>query len=249
MERARVRIGATLSILLMLLLAVSIPAVAKPVVLQLVTLDNFDDPTGQQWAVYGSKFINSAFPQTGYVSAYPEALYGRFYDKADTLKALGVHARWDRKGYNYIEIVPVSKGKDGTLEPTPIPIKGKATRLDLWVWGANYNYYAEIHLMDYRGVPFTLFLADLNYQGWQNLSLEVPSYIPQGVRWIPQERPLTLTKIVVWTRPDERVDDFYIYFDELKVLTDVAENRFDGDQLAQPAYVEQAWKDAKKQGE
>jgi hypothetical protein len=98
-------------------------------------------------------------------------------------------------------------------------------------------------------VPHTLFLGDLNFQGWQNLSVSVPNYIPQLVKWVPQERPLTITKIVIWTRPNERVDDFFIYFDELKVLADVAENRFDGDQLAQPSYVQQTWKDAKKQGE
>jgi hypothetical protein len=249
MERARVRIGASLSILLLLLLAVSIPVVAKPVVLEMATLDNFDNPNGQKWAVYGSKFANADYPQVAYVNSFPEALYGRYYPNADKLRALGIRSRWDRKGYNYIEVVPVAAGKDGKLAPSPIPIKGKASRLDLWIWGGNYNYYAEIHLMDFRGVPHTLYLGELNFQGWKNLSVDVPSYIPQFVKWIPQERPLSVTKIVIWTRPDERVDDFFIYFDELKVLADVAENRFDGDQLAQQSFVQQAWKDAKKQGE
>lgn len=250
MERARVRVGVSLSMLL-LLMVLTIPAVAqnRAVVLELATLDSFDDPNGQQWAVYGSKFSNADYPQTAYVNAYPEALYGRYYDGADKLLSLGIHAKWDRKGYNYIEIVPVAKAADGTLEPSPIPIRGKASRIDLWIWGGNFNYYAEVHMLDFRGVPHRVFLGDLNFTGWRNLSIEVPRAIPQFVRWIPQERPLTITKIVVWTRPEERVDDFYIYIDELKVLADVAENRFDGDQLAQPAFLEQAWKDAKKQGE
>jgi hypothetical protein len=247
MERARVRIGATLSILLLLSLAVSIQAEVKPIVLEMSTLDNFDDPNAQQWAVYGSKFSNVDYPQVSYVKAYPEALYGRYYAGVDKLQALGVHAKWDRKGYNYFELVPVTKGSDGKLTPKPIAIPGRVSRLDMWIWGGNFNYYVEVHLMDFRGVPHTLYLGDLSFQGWRNLSVDIPSYIPQFVRWIPQERPLTLTKIVVWTRPAERVDDFYVYFDELKVLTDVAENRFDGDQLAQPAYLQQAWKDAKKQ--
>jgi hypothetical protein len=183
------------------------------------------------------------------VNSYPEALFGRYFEGAERLRALGVHAKWDRKGYNYFELVPVAEGSDGDMVPTPIPIRGKASRLDLWVWGGNYNYYLEVHLLDHRGVPHRLFVSDLNFTGWRNLSLDIPNAIPQFVRWIPQERPLSITKFVVWTRPDERVDDFYIYFDELKVLTDVAENRFDGDQLAQPSFLEEAWKDARKQGE
>jgi len=246
MEKARARIGASLPILLLLLLAVCMPAAAKPVVLEMVTLDTFDDPAAQHWAVYGSKFANKDFPVMSYVNAFPESLFGRFYADRDKLQALGVRAKWDRKGYNYFELVPVAVGKSGKIEPSPIPIKGSATRLDLWVWGGNYNYYAEVHVMDYRGVPHVLFLGDLTFQGWKNLSVQIPSYIPQGVKWIPQERPLSVTKIVVWTRPDERVDDFYIYFDELKVLSDVAENRFDGDELAQPSFLDKAWKNAAK---
>jgi hypothetical protein len=246
MKRARVRIGVSLCILL--LIAVGIPASAqtRPVVLELTTVDDFDSDQGQQWAAYGSKFSNPEFPQTAYVNSFPEALYGRYSDETDDLRALGVHMKWDRKGYNYVEIVPVAPGADGALVAAPIPIRGKASRIDMWVWGGNFNYYAEVHLMDYRGVPHSVFLGDLTFSGWRNLSVEIPKTIPQAVKWIPQERPLTITKFVVWTRPDERVDDYYIYFDELKILTDVAENRFDGDRLAQPEFLEQAWSDARR---
>jgi hypothetical protein len=250
MERARLKIRVSLSILLVLLL-VGIPAMAqsRAVVFDLTTLDSFDDEDGQQWAVSGSKFINAEYPQTVYVNAYPEALFGRYLQGADQKKALGIRAAWDRKGYNYIEIVPVAPDAGGDLVPTPIPIRGRASRLDVWMWGGNYNYYAEVHLQDYRGVPHRLFLGDLTFTGWKNLSILIPSAIPQNVRWIPSNRPLSITKFVIWTRPEERVDDFFIYIDELKVMADVAEDRFDGDQLAQPSFLEEAWKDARKQGE
>jgi hypothetical protein len=249
MERARLRIGVSL-LMLLLLLGLSIPAVAqtRPVVLELVTIDNFDDEQGQQWAVYGSKFSNADYPQTTYVSGYPEALRGHNVQNAENLRVLGVHAKWDRKGYNYFELVPVSH-EGGTTTPQPIAIEGKASRIDLWVWGGNYDYYMEVHLLDFRGVPHTIPIGDLNFTGWRNLSAEIPPAIPQFVKWIPQDRPLQITKIVVWTRPQERVDDFYIYLDQLQVLTDVAEARFDGDQLAQPDFLQQAWSDARGQGE
>jgi hypothetical protein len=241
MKRSKAKVTALLS--LVLLLALAGGAMARPVVLEMVTVEDFNDPDGQQWIIRGSKFINSEYPKKLYVNAYPEALFGKYREDAGDLLSLGVAAAWDRKGYNYVEIIPAVEG-DAGLEPSPLPIRGRVQRLDMWVWGANYNYSIEVHLMDFRGVPHRLYLGELSHQGWQNLSVDIPGAIPQYVRWIPQDRPLTITKFVIWTRPNERVDNFFVYFDELKVLTDVAEDRFDGDDLARPTYVNDLWKNA-----
>ena len=45
---------------------------------------------------------------------------------------------------------------------------------------------------------------------------------------------------MIWTHPTEKVDDFYVFLDEIKVLTDLFETRFDGDDLADPRSLEQA---------
>ncbi len=42
----------------------------------------------------------------------------------------------------------------------------------------------------------------------------------------------------MWTRPEEKVDNFYIYFDQIKVLTDIFISRFDGDNLANQESVQ-----------
>ncbi len=241
MIRSKAKVTVLLSVVLLLVLLGSVSA--RPVVLEMVTIESFDDAEAQQWIIRGSKFINSEFPTKLYVNAYPEALFGRYRDDAEDLMSLGVSASWDRKGYNYLEIIPAAEGDDG-LEPTPLAIRGKAKRLDLWVWGSMYNYYMEVHLMDYRGVPHRLYLGELSHAGWENLSVGIPGAIPQNVRWIPEDRPLTITKFVIWTRPSSRVDSFHVYIDELKVLTDVAEAWFDGDGLARAEYVNELWKNA-----
>ena len=58
---------------------------------------------------------------------------------------------------------------------------------------------------------------------------------------LPRLQSLTLVKFRVWTQPTERVDNFYIYFKQLKVLTDVFESYYDGDELADPQRVQELW--------
>jgi hypothetical protein len=86
--------------------------------------------------------------------------------------------------------------------------------------------------MDYRGIVHKLPLGSLHFMGWRNLSVEIPKQIPQTVRYLPMEKPLSLVRFEIWTEPTERVDDYIIYFDHLKVLTDMYKQRFDGDELA-----------------
>ena len=69
--------------------------------------------------------------------------------------------------------------------------------------------------------------------------MTISTSIPQARRYIPRYAGLELTKIVLWTAPDEKVDDFYFFMDEINVLTDLFETRFDGEDLADPDYPEQ----------
>jgi hypothetical protein len=48
-------------------------------------------------------------------------------------------------------------------------------------------------------------------------------------------------KFRVWTQPRERVDNFYFYFKQFKILTDIFESLFDGDELADPDLIPQLW--------
>ena len=52
---------------------------------------------------------------------------------------------------------------------------------------------------------------------------------------------MTLQKLVIWTQPQEPVNEFYIYLDQLKIVTDVFESRFDGDTLTWPDKMDEMW--------
>ena len=115
--------------------------------LQSTVIESFDDPDSGQWIVQPSKFIADGLPLTVYASAWPEALFGSNNEGLD-LKVLGVQAAFDRRGYNYLEFIPVITTQQGELEPAPITLPGRVRSLDLWVWGSNYDYYMEAHVRD-----------------------------------------------------------------------------------------------------
>lgn len=231
-------------------LVAGVPAAADEFTKNYVSkvLDSFDRPGTITWMVRGSDVGQTALPEFTFVKAWPDQVYGANKQNAD-LWAMAIHGGFNRKAYNYIEIIPVDpskKGADGLPEPKPIAIPGRVQIIDLWVWGSNYNYWLDIHLQDYRGVDHVLHLGSLQYAGWRNLSVTVPGSIPQSSPYLPRLRTLSITKLVLWTRPDAPVDGFYVFLDDLKVLTDLAETRFDGDELADPDYLNQLWAAGRK---
>jgi hypothetical protein len=216
------------------------------VVLESRVIESFDPETkASDWVVVGSKFSAEEYPKMVSAKSWPEALFGANREGKD-LQVLGVNGSFVRQGYNSIEIIPVKKESDGAWEPTPIPMPGKVKTIDLWVWGSNYDYYMDAHVSDFEGVVHVLRLGSLKYIGWKNLKADIPSYIPQTIQYIPHHKGLELVKLVLWTKPAENVKDFYLYIDQVKVLTDVFVNRFDGDDMTQPEFMQEVWSAAKK---
>lgn len=155
---------------------------------------------------------------------------------------MGVKTAFKTKGYNYIEILPPVYDPKlypniQTLFPDPIPnpqnerfipIPGKCKSIDVWVAGRNYRYTLEIWIKDFNGFVYPLEMGKLDYPGWRNLSHNIPSYIPQEEKYLPKEKPLKFIKFVLRADPDERADKLYVYFDHMKVITDVYIQRYDG---------------------
>jgi len=229
----------------LLLVAVVFSAFAGEKTINLVSevIEHFDDPPEYSWKLFPSKFgIDGAGKELWemrYVRAWPNAIYRRAEEDPNR-KSLGIHGSFLRKAYNYLEIIP-GTGEGDDFKAVSIKFPGRIQLIDMWVWGSNHNYYLEAHVRDYRGMDHVLPLGDLNFIGWKNLSVNIPNAIPQQRPYPPIYQGLVLTKLVIWTRPEEKVDDFYIYFDQFKVLTDRFEQRFDGDELAEDAKVSEIW--------
>jgi hypothetical protein len=171
------------------------------------------------------------------------ALFGTNREGRD-IKSFGIWGKFDRRGYNWIDVYPIVPGSaDDPQGPIPfeIPIPGRLNTLDMWVWGSNLNFYLEAYVRDYRGIVHTLYMGDLAYAGWRNLKVRIPSSIPQSKRALPRLEGLSFVKFRIWTTPMERVDNFYVYFNQMKIVTDIFESLFDGDELADPDRVREFW--------
>jgi len=249
---------------LLIMLSVAVFSVSgddRIVDLMSVILDNFNGGTNHEWTVAGrtysydfewaldaSKFTsnidNDAFPKLTYVDAWPMALYGSSNRNNRNIRSLGIWGRFDRRGYNWIDIYPIVAGSGGDDEepiPFEIPIPGRVRSMDMWVWGSNHNYYLEAYFRDYQGVVHTLYMGDLAHHGWKNLRVNIPNHIPQARRTLPLLANLQFVKFRIWTMPLERVDNFYVYFNQMKILTDIHESLYDGDDLADPSKVLELW--------
>jgi len=238
------RKGSILIICLAVLFLLVLPTVTADTAtenLESRILESFDpDSRTTDWMVVGSKFITEGFPKQTYTKAWPEAVFGSNSEGKD-LEVLGINAKWDRKGYNNIEIIPVKKDADGNMVANPIPIPGRVKKLDMWVWCSDFNYYFEVHLKDTNGVVHVLNMGSLQRVGWNNYYTNIPGYISQSGQYVPYIKSLELVKIVIWTKPSENVSNFFVYFDQIKVLTDTFISRFDGDDLAAQGKSSEIW--------
>lgn len=218
--------------------------------LESIVVDTFDDPTTRtwtergttyseprEWVVTGSRYStvegDIKYPRLAYIEgdgSYPLILFGTNPGKL-TLRSLGVFSKFDKKGYNYFEIYPVKTDEKGVKVPAPMTLPGLTKSIDLWVWGSNYRVSLEIHVRDFRGIPYVLNAGSLRFQGWNNVRVNVPDSIPQVQSYLPRYKGITLTKLVVRYDPNERVDGFFTYFDQLSVQTDLNQTVFDGQGL------------------
>jgi len=242
-------------VIVFMLAATSVFADDETVNLESYVVQTFDEPDAQPWFLIGSKFATKGYPKLAYAKSWPVALFGTSGGGKD-IRSLGVAMLFDRKEYNWVDLVPGKKSGEGdnpTYEPIELPLPGRVKMLDVWIWSGNYDYYLEAYVRDYKGIVHTLEMGSLTHIGWRNFRVNIPTSIPQSKKYLPKRENLTLVKFRIWTRPTEIVaahagpdatlqeKAIYFYFDQLKVLTDTFESLFDGDSLTDPKVIEDTW--------
>ncbi len=215
-----------------LLAAFCLPAVAQPSSRAVVTyvIDDFDNKGENEWTwgIQTSRFIDKdkGFPKTGFFEGQPNSLKALNKNKDETPKVYGVKTSYLRKGENWFEVYPEKDGK-----PYEIEFVGTVTQIDFWVWGANYLYFVDLLVRDAEGRVHTLPAGNLAFDGWKNVVVSVPGYIRQHSRLRSGPKNMTFVGFRVRTDPDEFVDDFNMFIDQLKYTTNALSNIFDGYEL------------------
>ena len=207
-----------------------------------------------------SRYATEGFPAGKYTSTWPIDLFGVTPQNAESLQVYGVRSKFDRQGYNYFAVYSGAeidgKWQAQALPLTPNDLPGRIKNINVWVWGANYDYTIEMHVRDYQGAIHVIPMhvvsgvnrqryrsGSLRFVGWRKMAANVPNRVPQDSRYNLQDYRLKFVKFVIRTNPYERVDDFYIYFDQMQATLDTYSNYYDGKNLAQPDRIRELWGD------
>jgi hypothetical protein len=210
---------------------------ANTVALESIIIETFDGDSPYEWVTDGIKASKKDY---GLFPVYPQALF-RLAEETEGKQSFGLNGKFQHQGYNWIDIYPV--GKDNPEGgAVPIPLRGFVRYVDVWAWGSNLNYRLEVYLRDYRGTIHRIDMGSLRFLGWKNLQAAIPPNFPMTDRALPLKSTSSeFVKFRLWTAPYERVNNFYLYLDQLKVLSDTFSTRFDGDELADEAKAADLW--------
>lgn len=115
----------------------------------------------------------------------------------------------------------------------PLAVPGVTKTISVWVIGRNNNHRLSIVVEDNFGNRNFLPMGKLNFSGWHQVTVAVP---PTLVQRNPHYTSLTGIKIlgfVIEPELTETIGSFYVYFDDLRVVTDLfAEETRDADDIA-----------------
>ena len=142
---------------------------------------------------------------------------------------LGTRVDFIHRGHSSFTIFPLR----------PIPIEGITKLVSVWVAGRNYNHELKLLIEDFFGRPFELYVGKLNFQGWKRMTVAIPPQAEDGRNGIVQRNyhynnnlGLKIRGFRIDVDPMEAYGNYYIYFDDLRAITDLfAEDNRDPDDM------------------
>jgi len=143
---------------------------------------------------------------------------------------LGVRVDFLRRGVNTFTVYP----------SRPLPIEGITKTVSVWIAGRNFNHSLVLLLQDAFGRYFELYVGKLNFQGWKKMTVAIPPQAIDGIHGIVQRNyhynnmmGIRITGFRIDCDIDEAYGTYYIYFDDLRAVTDLfAEDIKDADDMS-----------------
>ncbi|MCG8570545.1 MAG: flagellar filament outer layer protein FlaA [Spirochaetes bacterium] len=126
-------------------------------------------------------------------------------------KVLGIKVEFISRGYNWFTVMPVK----------PIVIEGICQSISCWVIGRNYRHWLKVILKDFNGNNRFLWVDKLNFIGWKEMKVSIPEVIEQQDYHFPEKVGIKFNGFLVECDPMETYGTYYIYFDELRAVTDL----------------------------
>lgn len=158
-------------------------------------------------------------------------------NEVDRVKSIyGLHFKFRYPGYNTVNIEPPVNPdltpEDSTRKVRGIRLPGKAKGISMWVHSRGHPYTLECWVEDWQNRVHILKMGKTDFVGWRPLKAYIPITIPQEVDTFPQTKYIKIVRFVLRADPMATANDpVYMFFDQLKLLTDDFEVNFDGLEL------------------
>jgi hypothetical protein len=117
------------------------------------------------------------------------------------------------------------------IQERAIQLPGRAKGISVWVHGRGNDYTLEVWVKDFKGDVHILKYGSINFVGWRPMKVDIPSFIPQEVQSYPQTKVTKIVRFVIRSTPNTGPEEVFMFFDQVKILTDVFEVNFDGQAL------------------
>lgn len=124
---------------------------------------------------------------------------------------LGVKVQYIARGFNWFAIRPAK----------PIVIEGICQSISVFVAGRNYKHVLKMFVLDYFGRERVIYVDKLNFVGWRELQVAIPDNIKQYDYHYAHKQGIKFNGFMIECDPMETWGTYYIYFDELRALTDI----------------------------
>ncbi|UTC68240.1 MULTISPECIES: flagellar filament outer layer protein FlaA [unclassified Treponema] len=135
-------------------------------------------------------------------------------------KVLGVKVSFYRRGHNSFEVHATKA----------LPVEGIAKTASVWVVGRSYPHTMKLIVEDFWGKRFELYVGKLNHSGWKLMTVAIPPQNSAGKTGIIQKdyhygtsMGLKIVGFRIECDPEEAYGHYYIYFDDLRVVSDLYE--------------------------
>ena len=161
-------------------------------------------------------------------------------------RIMGVYFRFRYPGFNSVHFVPPKEVDWRTREPFMRPnafgeltrerglqLPGRPRAISIWVQGRGHDYNLEAWVTDHTGGVHVLHFGSINFIGWRPMIVNIPITVPIPPKALPQVNVIRLSELILRSRTNspyirEMISDTYVFFDQIKVLTDMYESFFEG---------------------